>query len=89
MVSKHSLSNCVLYHQTKYEKCTFIDLSTVDFYPVQLIYSYTLSCFSIHRKLRFINTEEFHDKVESMDLTTFQKMCMAHIDAAKEKLLKK
>ena len=40
-------------------------------------------------KLRFINIEEFHDKVESMDLTTFQKMCMAHIDAAKEKLLKK
>ena len=24
-----------------------------------------------------------------MDLSTFQKMCMAHIDAAKEKLLKK
>lgn len=45
--------------------------------------------FSIYRKLRFINIEEFHDKVESMDLTTFQKMCMAHIDAAKEKLLKK
>ncbi|XP_052080869.1 dynein axonemal heavy chain 7-like isoform X1 [Mytilus californianus] len=40
-------------------------------------------------KLRFINTEEFNDKVESMDLTTFQKMCMAHVDAAKEKLLKK
>lgn len=41
------------------------------------------------RKLRFIDIEEFHSREESMELGIFQNLCMRHIEAAKEKLLKK
>ncbi|XP_059164025.1 dynein axonemal heavy chain 7-like isoform X1 [Physella acuta] len=40
-------------------------------------------------KLRFIDIEEFHSREESMELGIFQNLCMRHIEAAKEKLLKK
>ncbi|BFZ21958.1 hypothetical protein BsWGS_24997 [Bradybaena similaris] len=40
-------------------------------------------------KLRFIDTEEFQLKEESMELSTFQSLCMRHVDAAKDKLMKK
>ncbi|XP_076451419.1 dynein axonemal heavy chain 7-like [Babylonia areolata] len=39
--------------------------------------------------LRFIDVEDFHNRKESMELKTFQNMCMKHIEAAKETLLKK
>ncbi|WAR10683.1 DYH7-like protein [Mya arenaria] len=39
--------------------------------------------------LRFIDIEEFHNRQDSMELGGFQNLCMRHIEAAKEKLLKK
>ncbi|XP_067686354.1 dynein axonemal heavy chain 7-like [Haliotis asinina] len=39
--------------------------------------------------LRFIDIEEFHNRQDSMELATFQNLCMRHIEAAKERLLKK
>ncbi|XP_070188303.1 dynein axonemal heavy chain 7-like isoform X3 [Littorina saxatilis] len=39
--------------------------------------------------LRFIDVDEFHSRQDSMELKTFQNLCMRHIDAAKERLLKK
>ncbi|KAK7506434.1 hypothetical protein BaRGS_00002546, partial [Batillaria attramentaria] len=39
--------------------------------------------------LRFIDVEEFHNREDSMELKTFQNLCMRHIEAAKERLLKK
>lgn len=43
----------------------------------------------IFRSLRFIDIEEFHNRQDSMELKTFQNLCMRHIEAAKERLLKK
>ena len=43
----------------------------------------------ISSKLRMVDIEEFHDRKESMELSVFQNLCMRHIDAAKDKLLKK
>jgi dynein heavy chain len=43
----------------------------------------------VYRGLRFIDVEEFHNREESMELKTFQNLCMRHIEAAKERLLKK
>lgn len=40
-------------------------------------------------KLRLIDTEEFHQRADSMEMKVFQNLCMRHIEAAKEKLLKK
>ncbi|KAL3855114.1 hypothetical protein ACJMK2_014343, partial [Sinanodonta woodiana] len=40
-------------------------------------------------KLRFIDIEEFHNRPDSLDLGAFQNLCMRHIEAAKEKLMKK
>ncbi|XP_013422101.1 dynein heavy chain 7, axonemal isoform X2 [Lingula anatina] len=40
-------------------------------------------------QLRLIDIEEFHNRTESMDLKTFQQLCIRHVDSAKEKLLKK
>lgn len=52
-----------------------------------LTYAYTgLLAF---RKLRMIDIEEFRNRLDAMELTLFQNLCMRHIDAAKEKLLKK
>ena len=45
--------------------------------------------FSVISKLRFIDIDEFHQREESMELSLFQNLVMRHIDAAKEKLLKK
>lgn len=39
--------------------------------------------------LRLIDIEEFHNRPDSMELKVFQNLCMRHIEAAKEKLLKK
>ncbi|XP_033628553.1 dynein heavy chain 7, axonemal-like isoform X2 [Asterias rubens] len=39
--------------------------------------------------LRLVDVNEFHQKTESMELAIFQNLVMRHIDAAKEKLLKK
>ncbi|XP_060067000.1 dynein axonemal heavy chain 7-like [Ylistrum balloti] len=39
--------------------------------------------------LRFIDIEEFHNRVESMELGPFQTLCMRHVEAAKDRLLKK
>ncbi|XP_064598423.1 dynein axonemal heavy chain 7-like [Liolophura sinensis] len=41
------------------------------------------------RNLRFTDSEEFHSRPDSMELATFQNLCMRHIETAKEKLLKK
>ncbi len=40
------------------------------------------------RKLRLIDTEEFHHRPDSMELNIFQGLCMRHIEAAKERLIK-
>ena len=40
-------------------------------------------------KLRLVDIEEFHNRVDSMELQLFQNLCMRHLEAAKEKLLKK
>ncbi|XP_039266483.2 dynein axonemal heavy chain 7-like isoform X2 [Styela clava] len=40
-------------------------------------------------KLRLIDIEEFHKKEDSMELQTFQSLVLRHIEAAKDKLLKK
>ena len=50
------------------------------------IYGYICSNF---RRLRFIDIEEFHNRPDSMELGGFQNLCMRHIEAAKERLLKK
>lgn len=42
-----------------------------------------------HRGLRLVDITEFHNREESMELSVFQNLCMRHIEAAKEKLLKK
>ncbi len=36
-----------------------------------------------------IDIEEFHNRPDSMELSVFQNLCMRHIEAAKEKLIKK
>ena len=36
-----------------------------------------------------MDIEEFHNRPDSMELSYFQSLCMRHIEAAKEKLLKK
>ncbi|XP_006814570.1 dynein axonemal heavy chain 7-like [Saccoglossus kowalevskii] len=40
-------------------------------------------------KLRLVDIEEFHNREDSMELAVFQNLVMRHIEAAKEKLLKK
>ncbi|XP_073516646.1 dynein axonemal heavy chain 7-like [Phyllobates terribilis] len=39
-------------------------------------------------QLRLVDTDEFHNRQESMELSIFQNLPMRHIDSAKEKLLK-
>ncbi|XP_076459412.1 dynein axonemal heavy chain 7-like [Babylonia areolata] len=39
--------------------------------------------------LRLIDVEEFHNREDSMELKTFQNLCMRHVDAARERLEKK
>ncbi|XP_053554548.1 dynein axonemal heavy chain 7 [Bombina bombina] len=39
-------------------------------------------------QLRLVDTDEFHNRQESMELSVFQSLVMRHIDFAKEKLLK-
>jgi len=36
-----------------------------------------------------IDVAEFKNRADSMELHLFQNLCMRHVDAAKEKLLKK
>ena len=40
-------------------------------------------------KLRMIDISEFKNRTDAMELHLFQNLCMRHVDAAKEKLLKK
>nr|XP_022323965.1 dynein heavy chain 7, axonemal-like isoform X6 [Crassostrea virginica] len=40
-------------------------------------------------RLRFIDINEFHNRVDSMELGTFQNLCMRHIENAKDQLMKK
>ncbi|XP_073402803.1 dynein axonemal heavy chain 7 [Dendrobates tinctorius] len=40
-------------------------------------------------QLRLVDTDEFHNRQESMELSIFQNLVMRHIDSAKERLLKK
>jgi len=42
-----------------------------------------------YSNLRMVDIDEFHARLESMELSVFQNLCMRHIDAAKDKLLKK
>ncbi|XP_068103443.1 dynein axonemal heavy chain 7-like [Hyperolius riggenbachi] len=44
---------------------------------------------SSFRQLRLVDTDEFHNRQESMELSVFQNLVMRNIDAAKDKLLKK
>ena len=39
--------------------------------------------------LRMVNIGEFHERKESMSLTEFENLCLGHIDAAKEQLLRR
>lgn len=39
--------------------------------------------------LRFIDIEEFHNRTDSMELKSAQQTFIRHIEAAKERLLKK
>jgi len=40
-------------------------------------------------KLRMVDIDEFHERKEAMELLEFQNICMRHIYAAKDKLMKK
>jgi len=35
-----------------------------------------------------VESGEFHEKKEPLELSVFENLCMSHIDAAKDKLLK-
>ena len=41
-----------------------------------------------YKDLRMVDTKQFQSMKDPMELSRFQHICMNHIDAAKEKLLK-
>lgn len=40
------------------------------------------------RKLRLVDIEEFHNRQDALELSTFQTIVMKHMESAKETLLK-
>lgn len=44
--------------------------------------------FIFCRKLRLIDTEEFHNRQDALELSIFQTIVMRHMESAKETLLK-
>lgn len=45
--------------------------------------------FKFIRKLKVIDCDEFRERVESIDLTTFHTTCKRHMDSAREQLAKR
>lgn len=43
----------------------------------------------IYRKLKVIDCDEFRDRIEAIELSTFHSTCKRHIDSAREQLAKR